>query len=58
MLALCSLDSHVTHPYLKDRTTEKREKKETVLQSNSGLETLDLCPWKTLNFSPKNCTNP
>ena len=30
----CVTHSRVTHRYLKDKTTEKREKKETVLQSN------------------------
>ena len=33
-LDLCVTHSRITHRYLKDRTTEKREKKETVLQSN------------------------
>ena len=33
----CVIHSRVTHRYHKDRTAEKREKKETVLQSRTAL---------------------
>ena len=41
--SVTSLDScvthlRITHRYFKDKTTEKREKKETVLQSTMGVQ--------------------
>ena len=42
----CVTHSRITHRYLKDRTTEKREKEETVLQSSLCLNPVSFSTYK------------